>query len=88
MIHLGYIKSYLVLPSMIYGIAAGRLVDLGIQNKFSTQIPQLIKAALGRGRGGTVGAGTNKWVNVHIDDGGHIISPISSILTMFLLLLY
>ncbi|KAF4612716.1 hypothetical protein D9613_011831 [Agrocybe pediades] len=64
----GYMKAYLVLPSMIYGLGQGRLVDLGIQNKFSIQIPQLIQAALARGRGGMVGAGTNVWGNVHIED--------------------
>ncbi|KAF4612747.1 hypothetical protein D9613_011878 [Agrocybe pediades] len=67
----GYFRDvpvYIVLPSMIYGLASGRLVDLGIQNKFSSQVPQLIKAALGRGQAGMVGAGTNKWGAVHIDD--------------------
>jgi len=64
----GYARTYIILPSMIYGIATGRLVDLGIQNKFSIQIPSLVRAALGRGRGGMVGAGTNIWGNVHIQD--------------------
>jgi len=66
-------KAYLVLPSMIYGIGTGRLVDLGIQNKFSIQLPQIINASLARGRGGMVGPGTNIWGDVHIEDGVYIL---------------
>ncbi|KAF4612613.1 hypothetical protein D9613_011857 [Agrocybe pediades] len=44
----GYMKAYLVLPSMIYGLGQGCLVDLGIQNQFSIQIPQIIQASLAR----------------------------------------
>ncbi|KAJ7786956.1 NAD(P)-binding protein [Mycena olivaceomarginata] len=57
----GYIKSYIILPSTIYGLAAGRLVDLGIQNQHSMQIPRLISAALDRGQAGMVGEGKNLW---------------------------
>ncbi|KAF8894204.1 hypothetical protein CPB84DRAFT_1848538 [Gymnopilus junonius] len=52
----GYVKTYIVLPSIIWGLGSGRLVDLGIQHNS------------GRGRGGMVGAGKNIWNNVHIDD--------------------
>ncbi|KAF8149876.1 hypothetical protein B0H34DRAFT_678825 [Crassisporium funariophilum] len=64
----GYIKSYIVIPSTIYGIASGELVEKGIQNAHSIQVPELIRAALARGEGGTVGAGKNFWPNVHIND--------------------
>jgi len=64
----GYVKTYIILPSTIYGQASGRLVDLGVQNKFSIQIPLLIKTSLDRGQGGMVGEGKNLWPNVHIDD--------------------
>ncbi|RDB25574.1 Uncharacterized protein C2A9.02 [Hypsizygus marmoreus] len=64
----GYVKTYLVIPSMIYGIASGRLVELGIQNRQSFQIPLLICMSLDRGQGGMVGEGKNLWPNVHIDD--------------------
>ncbi|KAJ7833056.1 hypothetical protein B0H14DRAFT_3711523 [Mycena olivaceomarginata] len=57
----GYIKSYIILPSTIYGLAAGRLVDLGIQNQHSMQIPRLISAALDR-------EGKNLWPNVEIHE--------------------
>jgi hypothetical protein len=65
----GYVKTYLVLPTTIYGLASGRLVDLGIQNKHSLQIPQLVKISIDRRRAGYVGLGKNIWANVHIDDG-------------------
>ncbi|KAG2003467.1 hypothetical protein CC2G_004069 [Coprinopsis cinerea AmutBmut pab1-1] len=64
----GYVKTYIILPSTIYGIADHKLVQLGISNPHSIQIPSLIKASLGRGQAGMVGKGVNRWPNVHIDD--------------------
>jgi nucleoside-diphosphate-sugar epimerase len=64
----GYVKSYIILPSTIYGIATGRLVDKGIQNPHSIQIPLLIKASIDRGRAGMVGLGKNLWPNVNVED--------------------
>ncbi|KDR76268.1 hypothetical protein GALMADRAFT_247574 [Galerina marginata CBS 339.88] len=64
----GYVKTYIILPPTIYGIATGRIAELGVQNVHSIQIPSLIRASLARGRGGMVGAGKNIWDNVHIDD--------------------
>ncbi|KNZ81922.1 hypothetical protein J132_10201, partial [Termitomyces sp. J132] len=64
----GYVKTYIILPSTIYGLASNKLVDLGIQNPHSIQIPALIDASLSRGQGGMVGQGKNMWPNVHIDD--------------------
>lgn len=64
----GYIKLYLVIPSTIYGIAKGKLVEAGIQNPHSIQVPELIRAALGRGRGGMVGQGKNLWPDVNVED--------------------
>ncbi|KIJ63848.1 hypothetical protein HYDPIDRAFT_133756 [Hydnomerulius pinastri MD-312] len=68
----GYARTYIVLPSTIYGFATGKLVDLGIQNPRSIQIPKLVQVSLSRGRGGMVGKGVNKWPNVHIDDIGDL----------------
>ncbi|KAJ7174949.1 NAD-binding protein [Mycena crocata] len=64
----GYIKSYIILPPTIYGIATGRLVDMGLQNPHSIQIPYLISASLDRGRAGMVGEGKNVWPNVEIHE--------------------
>ncbi|KAF8841111.1 NAD(P)-binding protein [Paxillus ammoniavirescens] len=64
----GYARTYIVLPSTIYGFATGKLVDLDIQNTRSIQIPMLVDASIARRRGGMVGEGLNRWPNVHIDD--------------------
>ncbi|KAF7348993.1 hypothetical protein MVEN_01420300 [Mycena venus] len=64
----GYIKSYIILPSTIYGVATGPLVDRGIQNSHSIQIPSLISASLDRGQAGMVGEGKNLWPNVEIHE--------------------
>ena len=63
----GYVKVYIVLPSVIYGLATGELVEQGIQNPHSF-ISQLTKIALDRGRSGIVGAGLNVWPNVNIQE--------------------
>ncbi|KAF9531405.1 NAD(P)-binding protein [Crepidotus variabilis] len=64
----GYVRAYIILPSTIYGIATGPLVEQGIQNPFSQQVPMLIRVSARRGRAGMVGQGKNIWPNVHIND--------------------
>ncbi|KAG5652771.1 hypothetical protein H0H81_003709 [Sphagnurus paluster] len=46
----------------------GPLVDLGLQNQHSQQIPRLVSLALQRGQVGYVGLGKNIWPHVHIKD--------------------
>jgi hypothetical protein len=65
----GYVNTYIILPSTIYGLASGPLVEMDLQNAHSKQIPALVKASLDRDQGGMVGLGKNIWPNVHIDDG-------------------
>jgi hypothetical protein len=62
---IGYIKSYIVLPSTIYGLTTGKLAYMGVQNRHSVQIPFLNNASLARGRAGIVGEGKNIWSNVN-----------------------
>lgn len=64
-------KTYIVLPSTIYGRAEGALVDAGLQNNRSQQIPGLINKSLDLGRPVMVGEGKNIWPNVHINEGTH-----------------
>ncbi|PPQ95716.1 hypothetical protein CVT26_008359 [Gymnopilus dilepis] len=64
----GYVKAHIILPSTIWGLGTGVLVDQGIQNRLSIQVPQLIRASLARGRAGMVGDGKNIWPDVNIDD--------------------
>jgi nucleoside-diphosphate-sugar epimerase len=64
----GYVRVHIVVPSTIYGIAKGRLVDAGIQNAHSIQVPELIRAALAIRQAGMVGQGKNYWPDVHVED--------------------
>ncbi|WWC85955.1 uncharacterized protein L201_000825 [Kwoniella dendrophila CBS 6074] len=64
----GYIKSYIILPSTIWGKGVGEVFDKGLSNSFSDQIPTLIKAGLDRNRAGMVGEGKNIWPHVKITD--------------------
>ena len=64
----GYVRTYIVLPSTIYGIATGKLFDLGISNAHSIQVPIAIKASLDRGQGGVIGEGKNYWPSVEVHE--------------------
>ena len=68
------------MPSTIYGLATGKLVDIGVQNRHSVQMPNLIRASLARGQAGIVGEGKNVWPNVNIDESE---SPVT-VLTRFM----
>ncbi|KAI0091093.1 NAD-P-binding protein [Irpex rosettiformis] len=64
----GYLKSYIILPSTIWGIAKNPLVDAGISNPYSKQLPALIQAALARGQAGVVGKGQALWPSINIEE--------------------
>lgn len=63
----GYVKIYIILPSVVYGLATGELVERGIQNPHS-YMAHFAQLALGRGRSGMMGAGLNVWPNVNIQE--------------------
>ncbi|KAI0073561.1 NAD-P-binding protein [Panus rudis PR-1116 ss-1] len=64
----GYLRSYIVVPGTVYGMATGPLVEAGIANPHSLAIPYMIKTAIARGRAPVVGKGLAKWAGVHIED--------------------
>ncbi|KZT03271.1 NAD(P)-binding protein [Laetiporus sulphureus 93-53] len=64
----GYTKTYIVLPSTIYGIATHPLAQAGISNPHSIQIPNIIRVSIERKQAGMVGLGKSLWPDVHIDD--------------------
>jgi hypothetical protein len=64
----GYVRTYIILPGTIYGIATGMLYDFGISNPHSIQIPLAIKSSLDRGQGGVVGEGKNIWPHVEVHE--------------------
>ena len=61
-------RTYIVMPSTIYGTPTGKLYDLGISNRHSIQIPVAIKKSLDRGQGGMIGEGKNIWPHVEIHE--------------------
>lgn len=65
---IGYVKTYIILPTTVYGISTGKLVKAGIANAHSIQIPLLMKIGLDRGQGGVVGEGKNTWPHVEIHE--------------------
>lgn len=69
----GYVETYMIFPSNVWGIATGDLFDKGISNKQSIQIPALIRASLTRSPdpkeyAGMIGHGLNVWGNVEIHE--------------------
>jgi nucleoside-diphosphate-sugar epimerase len=55
------VRSVVIAPSLIYGLGHGL-------NSQSIQVPWLIKVAKKFGVAKHIGAGENRWANVHIDD--------------------
>ncbi|GAA5874324.1 hypothetical protein JCM8547_007563 [Rhodosporidiobolus lusitaniae] len=63
----GYVRSYIILPSTIFGISTHEGVKT-IFNKHSNQMPALIKGSLRKKQAGQVGEYKNTWPLVHTDD--------------------
>ncbi|KAF6756749.1 hypothetical protein DFP72DRAFT_1168893 [Ephemerocybe angulata] len=64
----GYVKSYFIAPSTIYGLATGPLVDLGVQHRHSVQFPPTLRTFIARKRAGTIGSGKNVWPAASYED--------------------
>ncbi|BGP36182.1 hypothetical protein JCM10450v2_000080 [Rhodotorula kratochvilovae] len=63
----GDVRSYIVLPSTIFGISS--LPGVGtIFNKHSNQMPALIRGSIKKKQAGLVGEYRNTWPLVHTDD--------------------
>ncbi|KAI0351703.1 NAD-P-binding protein [Trametes cingulata] len=64
----GYVRSHIVAPAVVFGIASGPLFDAGISNPHTVITPLLVHSALERGSVGVLGKGVSRWGDVHIDD--------------------
>ncbi|EIW57263.1 NAD-P-binding protein [Trametes versicolor FP-101664 SS1] len=64
----GYVRTHIILPSIVFGIATGPLFDAGIANPHTVFFPLLIRAALKAGNVGVLGTGAPIWNCVHVDD--------------------
>lgn len=53
----------------VFGPPSGPLVDLGIQNTHSIQMPYIIKPSIYRKKGAYFGNGLNQWPAVDVEDG-------------------
>ncbi|KAF5323088.1 hypothetical protein D9611_009274 [Ephemerocybe angulata] len=62
----GFVLTYIVVPSTVYGVASNKLVDLGIQSPVQSRL--LLRASIERGQGGMIGLGKNILGHVHIED--------------------
>ena len=65
----GYARTHILMPSVVYGVATGPLVDAGVANPHTAMIPIFVRTALSRGSVGVMGKGISMWANVHVDDG-------------------
>lgn len=66
--HTGYVRTYLVLPSIAWGIATGPLFSAGISHHSTIILPILVKQSLERGRVVQFGEGLNKWAGIEIHE--------------------
>ncbi|KAF7300385.1 NmrA domain-containing protein [Mycena chlorophos] len=64
----GYIKSYIVLPTTVWGIASTPLVEAGIQRQHNTLLTHMVPPAIDRRQGGIIGEGKNVWGNVEVHE--------------------
>ena len=61
-------KTYIVLPGVVWGFPTGALADSGAQNIHSKMQPLLVIASLKRGQAGFVGPGLNVWPHVDVNE--------------------
>ncbi|KAJ6494346.1 hypothetical protein C8R45DRAFT_1061999 [Mycena sanguinolenta] len=64
----GYIKTYIIMPTTVWGIPTGPLMDAGIQKWQNGILNFLVPASVARGQGGMVGEGRNVWSNVEVNE--------------------
>jgi len=66
----GYTRTWIVLPSTIWGLADNIFVREGLQKPDSQQIPNRIRLAIKLGKAVYVGEGKNVWPHIHIEEVG------------------
>jgi nucleoside-diphosphate-sugar epimerase len=64
----GYVRTYIVSPGMIYGLASGPVLSAGLAKRQSFPVSWVIKAGAANGSVGTFADGSSVWPYVHIDD--------------------
>ncbi|KAF9257289.1 NAD-P-binding protein [Marasmius fiardii PR-910] len=64
----GYVKTYIIYPSLVYDIARNPLVEAGISNPGTMLFKHIVPPAVKRGAGILPPGGKNRWPNVQIDE--------------------
>jgi len=64
----GYVRTYIIAPPLVYGLASGTFVDAEVQSPIPTFLTLISKIAFERGSCGMVGPGKNIWTTVELHD--------------------
>jgi len=64
----GYVKTYIVLPSIIFGIVSTEFTEMELQRQLSHPVPAMVEASLSLGKTPIVGPGVNVWPIVEIQE--------------------
>ena len=67
-VRIGFVRAYIVYPSVIYGVLDGPLVKAGVAHAYSVTMVVSVKLSILRGQGAMVGKGLNKCPAAHIKD--------------------
>jgi len=74
----GYVKSFIVVPGIVYGTPSGKLVDLGAQKTVTGVVKLVVQFAIANGGAIIPGEGKNKWAYVHVNDCADLIYVVFS----------
>lgn len=68
-LYLGYVKTHIVFPPTVWGVASNIFTEKGLAATTSIQVPVLIAASIARGETVLVGKGENVWGHVNVEEG-------------------
>ena len=69
----GYVRSYILYPTMVWGEQRGVLADAGLTNVRPPALSLPVKFSIARGQGGVIGKGLNKWSHVEVHERTHTV---------------
>ncbi|KAJ7581591.1 hypothetical protein C8J56DRAFT_895195 [Mycena floridula] len=78
----GYVKTHIVVPGFIYGVATGKVAESGIQNTRNTIGVGFFSFAFERGEAGMLGDGKNECSHVEISEISNLVVLIYDSATM------
>ncbi|KAJ7581763.1 hypothetical protein C8J56DRAFT_251361 [Mycena floridula] len=69
----GFVKTYIVVPGLIYGAPHGKIADSGTQNTTPHGFGFLFSSSVARGEAGMVGQGKNEWAHVEVGEVADLV---------------